>query len=146
MPNSEPFYYSAVYASNLSADRSDLWAELMYLHDTFDLQNNLWVVGGDFNQIIVPSEHSSHSVAAQDSQMYQFQDCLLQNGLFDLRYNGPAHTWTNNQPDMPIAKKLDKLLVNWNTISAFPHAAATFLPPSISDHTPCLLDLAFQLP
>ena len=146
LPNSEPLYYSAVYASNLSADRSDLWAELMYLHDTYDLQHNRWVVGGDFNQIIMPTEHSSHSVDAQDTQMYQFQDCLLQNGLFDLRYNGPGHTWTNNRQDMPIAKKLDRLLVNCNTISAYPHAVATFLPPSISDHAPCLLDLAVQLP
>lgn len=101
----------------LSADRSDLWAELMYLHDTFDLQNNRWVVGGDFNQIIVPSEHSSHFVAAQDSQMYQFQDCLLHNGLFDLRYNG--HFITNcagkcasvtNSATVPGGKSLERSL------------------------------------
>uniref|UniRef100_A0A0D3C302 Endonuclease/exonuclease/phosphatase domain-containing protein n=1 Tax=Brassica oleracea var. oleracea TaxID=109376 RepID=A0A0D3C302_BRAOL len=146
LPNSVPFYYTAVYASNLTADRSDLWTELLCLHDSLDLQNYCWIVGGDFNQILTPSEHSSPTVNAQDLQMYQFQDCLLQTGLFDLRYNGPCHTWKNSQPDMPIAKKLDRLLTNCNTILAYPHATAIFLPPDISDHTPCLLDLAFQLP
>ncbi|KAL0877801.1 hypothetical protein Bca101_027507 [Brassica carinata] len=146
LPNSAPFYYTAVYASNLTVDRSDLWAELLNLHDSLDLQNYGWIVGGDFNQILFPTEHSSHSVNAPDVQMYQFQDCLLQAGLFDLRYNGPCHTWKNNQPDMPIAKKLDRLLLHCNAISAFPHASATFLPPEISDHSPCLLDLAYQLP
>lgn len=78
--------------------------------------------------------------------MYQVQDCLLQLGLFDLRYLGPCHTWTNNQPESPIAKKLDRLLVNNNTLSSFPHAVASFLPPDLSDHTPCLLNLALFLP
>ncbi|XP_018512128.2 uncharacterized protein LOC103853200 [Brassica rapa] len=146
IPNLPPFFYTAVYASNLTVDRSDLWAKLLYLHDSLNLQNYGWIVGGDFNQILMSSEHSSQSVNAQDYQMYQFQDCLTQTGLFDLRYNGPSHTWKNNQPDMPIAKKLDRLLINCNTISAFPHASANFLPPDISDHTPCLLDLAYQLP
>ena len=145
LPNKDPFYYTAVYASNLCANRADLWAELIYLSDFYDLQNNQWFVGGDFNQILQPSEHSSPTVSVPNSLMYQFQDCILQAGLFDLRYNGPSLTWTNNQPDSPIAKKLDRQLINYNTLSAFPHASVTFLPPSISDHTPCLLDLAVHL-
>lgn len=105
LPNKDPFYYTAVYASNLCANRADLWAELIYLSDFYDLQNNQWFVGGDFNQILQPSEHSSPTVSVPNSLMYQFQDCILQAGLFDLRYNGPSLTWTNNQPDSPIAKK-----------------------------------------
>lgn len=101
---------------------------------------------GDFNQILFPSEHSSLSVNTRNHQMYLFHDCLLQTGLFDLRFNGPNHTWKNNQPESPIAKKLDRQLVNNNVISSFPHAVATFLPPSVSDNTPCLTDLAYQLP
>ncbi|KAF3547701.1 hypothetical protein DY000_02004943 [Brassica cretica] len=40
LPNKDPFYYTAVYASNLCANRADLWAELIYLSDFYDLQNN----------------------------------------------------------------------------------------------------------
>ena len=98
------------------------------------------------NQIMFPLEHSSPYVDHADYLMYQMQDCFLQARLFDLRYLGPCHTWTNNQPDIPIAKKLDRLLVNNTTISAYPHAVASFLPPDLSDHTPCLLNLALTLP
>lgn len=103
-------------------------------------------MGGDLNQIIFPLEHSNPSVDHSDNLMYQVQDCFLQAGLFDLRYLGPCHTWTNNQPESPIAKKLDRLLVNNNTSSSYPHAVASFLPPDLSDHAPCLLNLAFHLP
>ena len=119
---------------------------MLYLYGTLDLDNKNWMLGGDFNQIMYPTEHSTLTADVPDSQMYQFQDCLLQSGLFDLRYNGPSHTWTNKQPSDPIGKKLDRLLTNYKTISTHPHAYALFLPNLFSDHSPCLVDLAYTLP
>lgn len=145
-PNTQPLYYSAIYASNTAEERSDLWAELLYLATNLSLDTSCWFVGGDFNQTLFPSDHSRQDGSGPDNLMYQFQDCLLQAGLFDLRYIGPAHTWSNKQPSDPIAKKLDRLLVNSCAISTFPHATPTFLPPLISDHAPCILDLAYTLP
>uniref|UniRef100_A0A0D3DIZ0 Endonuclease/exonuclease/phosphatase domain-containing protein n=1 Tax=Brassica oleracea var. oleracea TaxID=109376 RepID=A0A0D3DIZ0_BRAOL len=78
--------------------------------------------------------------------MVEFSDCLLQMGLFDLRYQGMFNTWMNKQPDLPIAKKLDRLLVNQAWINSFPSSSALFLPHDFSDHTPCVLDLAMPLP
>lgn len=49
-------------------------------------------------------------------------------------------------PSSPIAKKLDRLLVNQPWISLYLHSSAFFLPPNISDHAPCILDLAVPLP
>nr|VDC75640.1 unnamed protein product [Brassica rapa] len=130
IPNKDPFYYTAIYASNLVVDRSDLWTELLHLHSTFDMDNNVWFVGGDFNQIQHHSEHSSSSVSSNDHQMYLLQDCFLQLGIFDLRYNGPSHTWSNNRPEDPILEKsFDRLLVNRESRSLIPHALPTFLPP-----------------
>ena len=146
LPNQDSIYYTAVYASNLSDERVDLWAELLHLQATLDMDNNQWMIGGDFNQILHPHEHSSPSVVVHDSLMYQFQDCLLQCGVFDLRFNGPSHSWSNKQPVKPVGKKLDRLLVNSRTISTHPHAHASFLPPLFSDHNPCILDLAYSLP
>lgn len=120
--------------------------ELIRLHSSLLLDNSPWLIGGDFNQIIHPGEHSSPSVSALDNQMFVMRDCLTQTGAFDLRFNGPTLTWTNNQPASPIAKKLNRLLVNAMAIATFPHAAATFLPQLFSDHCPCLLDLAVNLP
>ncbi|WZZ05910.1 hypothetical protein YC2023_091831 [Brassica napus] len=146
VPNSPPIFYSAVYASNLGAERSDLWVELLNTAVNYNLDSSCWFVGGDFNQTLFPAEHSNNDGAGPDSLMYQLQDCFLQAGLFDLRYLGPSHTWSNSCPSNPITKKLDRLLVNCSSISTFPHATATFLPPLTSDHAPCILDLAYSLP
>lgn len=127
-------------------ERAYLWAEIPNMKTNIDLDNQSWFVGSDFNQILYPSEGSNDDGSGHDNLMCQFQDCLLQAGVFDLCYLGPCHTWTNKQPSDPIAKKLDRLLVNSYSISAHPHAIATFLPPLISDHSPCLQDLAYTLP
>ena len=145
-PNKPPIFYTTIYASNLSDDRVDLWAELIQMQTDLDLDSHSWILGGDLNQIAHPSEHSSPHVIVPDGLMYQLQDCLMHLGVFDLRYIGPCHTWTNSQSETPIAKKLDRLLVNSKTILSFPNALATFLPPSFSDHAPCIIDLAFNLP
>ena len=146
IPNLPPIIYTAIYASNQSDERADLWNDLPQIHASLDLESKNWVVGGDLNQIMFPLEHSNPAVDYTDNLMYQMQDCFLQAGIFDLRYLGPCHTWKNNQPDSPVAKKLDRLLVNSNTIAAYPNVVASFLPPDLSDHCPCLLNLALSLP
>ncbi|XP_056841874.1 uncharacterized protein LOC130495007 [Raphanus sativus] len=146
LPNCSPIIYSAIYASNLLEERTDLWVELLNLHSTHGLDSRPWMIGGDFNQILHSHEHSSFSHSRHASPMFQFRDCLLQLGVFDLRYYGPVHTWTNKRDVTPVAKKLDRCLINNECLTVFPNATATFLPPAPSDHTPCLTDLAFQLP
>ncbi|CAG7901026.1 unnamed protein product, partial [Brassica rapa] len=115
------FIYTAIYASNLVEDRADLW-------------------------IIHFAEHSSPSVNHMDPPMSDFKNTLSQLGLFDLRYLGPLFTWSNKSPSMPIAKKLDRFLVNYPWIASHPHSLANFLAPEISDHCPAILDLAVDLP
>lgn len=146
IPHKPPIYYTAVYASNQSDERNDLWAELIHLHSTLSLDDSCWFFGGDLNQIIHPDDHSDPVVNAPDYQMYLLRDCMTQLGLFDLRYTGTNHSWTNSQPAHPIAKKLDRLLCNSVAIASYPHALANFLPPNFSGHLPCILDLAFNLP
>ena len=146
IPGSPTFIYSVVYASNTSEERNDLWVELLNLQPSLNLDNKPWFVGGDFNQILRIEEHSAFNENTSLANIYQFRDCLLQLEVFDLRYLGPTHTWSNKQPLTPVAKKLDRCLCNSNVITSFPHASATFLPPEMSDHAPCLIDLAYQLP
>lgn len=102
--------------------------------------------GGDFNQIIHLDEHSSPAENHLTSHMIGLRDCLLQLGVFYLRFIGPYHTWTNNRPEDPITEKLVRLLVNHSWISAFPNSLATFSAPLISDHSPCSLDISCNLP
>ncbi|WZY77835.1 hypothetical protein YC2023_024219 [Brassica napus] len=101
---------------------------------------------GEFNQIAHFAEHSNLYVNHIDPPMSNFRNTLTQTGLFDLRYLGPLFTWSNKSPTLPIAKKLDRLLVNHPWIASHPHSQATFLAPEISDHCPAVLDLAVDLP
>nr|VDD11040.1 unnamed protein product [Brassica oleracea] len=121
LPLCPPFCYTMIYASNISAERSDLW-------------------------IVDHREHSLAHIDTTTSPMSDFRDCLDQLGVFDLRYQGPTFSWSNHQPTMPIAKKLDRLLINDMALQSFPDASANFLPPLTSDHCPCILSLAITLP
>lgn len=78
--------------------------------------------------------------------MTSLLNTLTQLGIFDLRFLGPLHTWTNKSPTLPIAEKLDRLLVNQPWIENYPNNLATFLAPNFSDHSPCILDLPVPLP
>ncbi|CAH2035752.1 unnamed protein product, partial [Thlaspi arvense] len=104
--NSNQFTYTAVYASNSSSERTDLWVELLNLQQSPSLQAGPWMIGGDFNEIIHHAEHSNPVMNSLSAHMIDFIDCLSQMGMFDLRFQGPRYTWTNCQPDSPDAKSL----------------------------------------
>lgn len=78
--------------------------------------------------------------------MTEFIDTLSHLGVFDLRFTGPLHTWSNKCPSFPIAKKLDRVLVNQPWISSFSHSQASFLPSDFADHSPAVLNLVVNLP
>lgn len=141
-----PFHYTAIYAANTYQERSELWVELTNTCSTLSLCSSPWMIAGDFNEIIHHKEHSNPLVNTAPSPMTEFRNCLHQLGVFDLRFSGSLHTWTNSCPSLPIAKKLDRMLVNSLFLSIFPNAFASFLPPLPSDHCPCLTDIVFQLP
>ncbi|KAG2287682.1 hypothetical protein Bca52824_047286 [Brassica carinata] len=134
LPGTTPFIYTAIYAFNERLERTVLWVELFNTFQTFALDTVPWMLGGDFNQIV---HHSEHSHVA---------DCLSQMGLFDLCYQGSCFSWSNKQPESPIAKELDRFLINSQVLNLFPNSTAFFLPALTSDHCPCLVDLSYKMP
>ncbi|KAL0874967.1 hypothetical protein Bca101_024672 [Brassica carinata] len=114
-------------------ERLDLWKGLLEVQQTYYLEDQSWLIGGDLNQIIHHAEHSSPSVNHLTMDM-------------DLRYQGNSHTWTNKRPENPVTKKLDRAMVNSHWIRNFPNSIAFFLPHEFSDHSPCVVNLVCPLP
>lgn len=109
-------------------------------------RTNPCLMVGDFNQIVSSDEHFSiipHSLPL--SGMTEFSTCLEDNGLADLNSRGAFFTWSNERPEDPILRKLDRAVVNEAWLTAFPESIAIFDPPGDSDHSPCLVNTDISL-
>ncbi|XP_024004038.1 uncharacterized protein LOC112081511 [Eutrema salsugineum] len=145
-PGIRAFCFTAVYAANTSEERNDLWIDLITLHSSSLIGSSPWLIGGDFNEILHPSEHSCPSVNQFSSTMIDFKDCLDKIEARNLRYQEEKFTWSNKQPVNPIAKKLDRALIDEDWLSVFPRSFAKFLAPDFSNHAPCCISLEISLP
>ncbi|KAG2266872.1 hypothetical protein Bca52824_073951 [Brassica carinata] len=140
------FYFSTIYALNTREERLDLWNDLLEVQQTYYLEDQCWLIGGDLNQIFHHAEHSSPSVNHLTADMVEVGDFFLDLGVEDLRFQGNSRTWTNKRPEDPITKKLDRALVNSHWIRLLPNSISTFNPHDFSDHSPCAINLACPLP
>ena len=135
LPSStSPIVVSFVYASFEETDRRYLWNELISISNSQRLQGKPWAVLGDFNQVLRPEENSAATSPNIDLQTRLFADSLIQSGLVDLTFRGSSNTWWNKRRAQPIAKKLDRFLVNEEWFLLFPLSLAFFGEPAFSDH------------
>ncbi|XP_009119170.2 uncharacterized protein LOC103844146 [Brassica rapa] len=126
---------SFVYASNHATERKILWREMEMVASSMVGTSYPWIVQGDFNVILTTNEHSrGANMGGETYAMREFQDVVRRCGLDDLAQVGSLFTWTNRQPDTPISKKLDRVLVNGQWLSSFPVSFATFEAGGVSDH------------
>lgn len=133
----EWFVVSIVYAANEEPPRRDLWSELVSLSTSPAVKDKAWIVMGDFNQTLDPSEHSHPPSLNVDRHMRDFRDCLAAAELSDMVFRGNTFTWWNKSKTRPVAKKLDRILVNDNWPILFPASHSFFGEPDFSDHASC---------
>ena len=127
------FWLSVVYGMNEGIERMRLWDHLFSLRS--NMNQKPWMLAGDFNIIMKPSESSSYNgnqVMTMDTK--EFKECLQKLEVFDHVYSGPLFTWTNRQGEGFVAKKLDQVLINGNWLLSFPSSKVEFLPSRSSDH------------
>ncbi|KAG7588439.1 Reverse transcriptase domain [Arabidopsis suecica] len=146
LPNSgKEVAISYIYAVNCKYGRQNLWEEIEGLASDPIIFSKPWVAMGDFNQIMHPSENSTGGTRISKG-MYEFRQCALNAGLSDLSFRGSNYTWWNKREANPIAKKLDRVMVNDNWLMEFPLAYATFGDPDVSDHCPGCLVMGTNTP
>lgn len=128
------FYISVIYASNDPALRSGLWSEITALEAAHGLDSKPWLIVGDLNQIRDPAEHSLPPMLNMDKRIRELNQCLSDANLEDLNFRGSTFTWWNKRKSAPLAKKLDRCMVNDDWYNSFPSSVAFFGSPDFSDH------------
>lgn len=144
--SSESVIVSFVYAANDGATRSILWTDLVSQASNTQFSGKAWAVLGDFNQILNPSDHSTRTNLNMDRAMRDFKDALLGASLMDLNFRGCSFTWWNKRRLYPVAKKIDRILVNNEWQALFSGSMGFFDAPHFSDHSPCCITLDSSAP
>ncbi|CAI9278120.1 unnamed protein product [Lactuca saligna] len=139
-PSNNKFVYcSIVYAANKYIDRRALWSSLV--HHKGLVNEDPWIIGGDFNVTLNPSESSAGS-SKFTKGMVEFHDCINTLEIQDINCNRLNFTWNQKPKGLNgIMKKLDRVMGNCKLLDQFPSICASFLPYGISDHSPVIIKI-----
>lgn len=98
-----------------------------------------WVIGGDFNCVMWPSEKMGGAIPAL-APMTEFNVFACSAGLLDVGCTGLGMTLSNNRTGSTnIRARLDRIFINSQCQSVMPHLLVKHLPRGPSDHAPMLL-------
>ncbi|KAJ4813587.1 RNA-directed DNA polymerase (reverse transcriptase)-related family protein [Rhynchospora pubera] len=123
---------TAVYGPSTSETRP---AFLHSLQAATPVSGTPWLLCGDFNVTISPTERTNSSYGIQDSELFRDTLCNLQ--LIDLPLSDRNYTWSNMRPS-PSMAKLDRILINHSFSTLFPNSCLQSLANTSSDHIPIL--------
>lgn len=130
------FFFSACYGSNNYIQRRELWLSLVSNART----SQSWVIAGDFNTLRWTHEKLG-GATPRPAGLLDFNDCIQEVGLLELKLSGSPFTWTNSSMgESRIECKLDKVLINSPCMSSDLFKGEV-LNPGLSNHSPILLVL-----
>lgn len=115
---------TTIYAKSKVPLREPLWEEL---RQTYSNHMKEWMVMGDFNCIIEPSERIGGNSHIMEKSL-PLIECMTNCELNDLGYIGSTYTWCNlRTPSERICQRLDRALANQEWLSKFPNTTVTLL-------------------
>ncbi|KAH9751258.1 putative ribonuclease H protein [Citrus sinensis] len=123
--------FSGVYASPNKHIRNLLWKELEAVARNV---SGPWLLGGDFNTILHPSERRGGSPRST-GVCHRFNDWFHRNQFCDLDFSGPKFTWERGN----LLKRLDRSFCNDEWVQKFANSQVMHLPKLDSDHRPILV-------
>jgi len=126
---------SGVYACPTPSVREDLWSYLRGLRTRFVQP---WLLLGDFNDILIPSEQKGGSFSQASAE--KFADMIENCNLLDLDFFGSKFTWQSRcRGGLLVSRRLDRGLCDVDWRLSFPEAIVEHLVRLQSDHNPILL-------
>ncbi|KAL5576765.1 hypothetical protein UlMin_018464 [Ulmus minor] len=127
-------HIDAVISHDQRCWRKFSWRLLEKLSTQLELSHLPWLIGGDFNEILLENEKEGGRLRPLQ-QMRDFHDLLIFCGLKDLSFSGEKYTWINKQDEsIFIQARLDKYVgdMAWRTL--FPRSSISNLSFYHSDH------------
>lgn len=132
------FNLTAVYAFNSVDDRRLLWNDLLELCSAPSFVDHPWCAIGDFN-IFLHDYETNRGMPRRCRAIMDFQNCVSDLGMADLKSLGPVFTWWDGNVEHPLLRKLDRALVNGSWLQQFSESFVEILPRGLSDHNPVAL-------
>ena len=123
-----------VYGPNNNIEKLTTWNEIGNFLE--EIENDLCIIGGDFNMILDNNEKIGGSdVLSQASR--DFKNWCGLNNLVNVPTNNGMYTWNNKRKDSTyIAEKLDRFLIRGELDTFNLNFLSTILPIAGSDHFP----------
>ncbi|XP_077228445.1 uncharacterized protein LOC143861405 [Tasmannia lanceolata] len=138
LQSQDHFLLTVVYARNKGHERHSLWEDLVELSQNIDTP---WIVIGDFNTTRFTEERLG-GAGPVHSDLNDFNQCIDECSLADLKSVGQLLSWHNNVQDSEIKwRRLDRALVNIEWLCEFPSSFADYKAPWLSDHSPIVVQL-----
>jgi len=129
------WFCSPIYGSPQLVNREKLWSYLIFIRGDI---LSLWVMIGDFNEVLLPSEIKGGIFTAKQAE--KFSNMIEQCNLIDLGATRSTYTWTRKERGiLKVAKRLDRALGDCVWRTTFPEAYVENLTQNYSDHLPILL-------
>ncbi|KAL5537575.1 hypothetical protein UlMin_045802 [Ulmus minor] len=126
--------FTGFYGDSRVDRRKFSWQLLLKLYSIQELSHLPWLVGGDFNEILLDSEKQGGRPRAL-FHMGDFQSTLNSCGLKDFSCNGEQLTWSNKQGEEDFMQcRLDRFVGSLDWYRLFPEAQVTNLSFYHSDH------------
>ncbi|KAK3193164.1 hypothetical protein Dsin_024474 [Dipteronia sinensis] len=134
--------FSGFYGNPNASQCGNSWGLLRCLGQVDGL---LWVVGGDFNDLLSMKEKgggSDKSISEKLAFRHTVEDC----DLIDLGFSEPSFTWNNKREGRKnIQERLDRFLADFLWRDRFPQVKVEHLGFHSSDHRPLLLHFDYDI-
>lgn len=128
------FWCTFIYVDSDRQHPKDFWAELQLLASDI---NGLWIVGGDFNATLHPTDSNQ---VGNTSCCSFFSNWIHMNVMQEIKSLGTRYTWRCGS----LYKTLDRYIGNMQWMSAFPQSISIYLPRLSLDNNGILLRISVQ--
>lgn len=102
----DQWWITCIYGPPLNMGKLEFWTEL---NDIGNLVLGPWCVGGDFNEILFPSDRKGQSRITRNSKC--FHDWIAEFALIDLPLPNLQHTWSNFRINASCSK-IDRFFIS----------------------------------